>query len=120
MEARQPPLLARHGRSKPALFIFCLIFSLLAGCAHGKIPVVLEGTPAEPYEVIGVVETEVTWYSLQWLWYWWHYMPWYSSVHKVHEEKLVKKARKLGADAVINIEQLPHRSGARGEAIRFK
>jgi len=99
----------------------CLLAVLLTeSCAsRGKIPVILDYKPDRPYEVIEEVETEVKWGPLQWLWFWWHYLPGYSAIYKSHNKKLVKKARKLGADAVIDIDYLPHRSGARGTAIRF-
>ena len=97
-----------------------LILACLAGCAHGKIPQVFNQPPKEPYEVIQTVETTVHWGHLQWLWFWWHYLPWYPSVYKVHDKALIKKAQKMDADAIINVEYLEKRSGARGEAIRYK
>ena len=104
-----------------AFLIGCLVFGMIvSGCAHGKIPVILDPPPAEPYEVIGPVETKIELHGLQWVWFWWHYMPWYSPVYKIHEKALIKKARKLNADAIIHVKQLPRRAGATGEAIRFK
>ena len=97
-----------------------LIASISFGCAHGKIPVIYDQVPNEPYDVIGKVQTHVEWHGLQWFWFWWHYMPGYSPIYKIHEKALIKEARKLNADAIINVKQLPHRAGATGEAIRFK
>jgi len=112
----------RSGKTHFLIVSFLLVsifFNL--GCAHHKIPVILDHPPKDtPYEVIGPVKTEVNWHSLQWTWFWWHYLPWYPSVFKIHDKALIKKAQALDADAIINEEYLPHRSGARGEAIRFK
>lgn len=97
------------------------IFISFSGCVHNrKTPVILDHKPEQPYEVIQTVETEVDWGALQWVWFWWHYMPWYSSSNSIHRETLIKKAKKLGADAIINVKYLPRRSGATGDAIRFK
>ena len=98
----------------------CLAMVLLEACAHHKIPVILEQKPDRPYEVIDEVETKVEWGGFQWIWFWWHYMPWYSSADSIHREALIKKAKKLDADAIINVKYLPHRSGATADAIRFK
>ncbi len=109
------------GKKALSRFI-CLVitFSLLSACAHRKTPVILDLPPKDQsYEVIAPIETLVEWHGLHWLWYWWHYMPWYSSIYKTHDKKLIKKAKKLGADAIINVEYLPHRQGAKAEAIRF-
>ena len=102
------------------LVCLALFLNLLTSCAHRKTPVILNHPPKEPYEVISPIETRVEWHGLHWIWHWWHYMPWYSAVYKIHDKKLVKKAKKLGADAIINVEYLPHRQGAKAEAIRFK
>lgn len=108
-------------RTSPrVIFATVLAIAMILGCARGKIPVVLDYKPSESYEVIGTVETKTEWHGLQWLWYWWHYMPWYPSIQKYHEKHLVKKARKLGADAITNIRFFPARKGARADAIRFK
>ncbi|PIQ85265.1 MAG: hypothetical protein COV74_09925 [Candidatus Omnitrophica bacterium CG11_big_fil_rev_8_21_14_0_20_45_26] len=95
---------------------------LVMACASTpkKIPVIYDVKPTDPYEVIGIVETKTEWHGLQWAWFWWHYMPWQSAIYKKHNEALIKKAQKLGADAVINITYFPKRQGAQGEAIRFK
>ena len=102
------------------VFILLLIVVLGFGCAHGKVPVILDHPPQESYEVIESIEVIKEWHGLQWLWHWWHYMPWYPTVHRVHDKALIKKARRLGADAIINVEYLGHRQGAKAEAIRFK
>lgn len=102
------------------VLILSILISLL-GCAHGrKTPVILDHKPEQPYEVIQPIEAKVEWGGFQWIWFWWHYMPWYSSSNSIHREALIKKAKKLGADAVINVKYLPRRSGATGDAIRFK
>ena len=100
--------------------IYCLVVLIFFGCTHQKIPIILDHPPKEPYEVIAPIETKVEWHGLHWLWHWWHYMPWYPTIHKIHDKKLIKKAKKLHADAIINVEYLPHRQGAKAEAIRFK
>lgn len=110
---------------KPVRFHICviaiLILALFVGCAHRKkTPIILEQQPAQSYEVIQPIEAVVRWGKFQWVWFWWHYMPWYSSVNSIHREALIKKAKQLDADAVINVKYLPKRSGATGDAIRFK
>lgn len=102
------------------LLLIGLVSLQILSCAHGKIPVIIDPPPKEPYQVIETIEVKEEWHGLHWLWHWWHYMPWYPSIYKIHDKKLVKKARKLNADAVINIKYLPHRQGATAEAIRFK
>ena len=106
--------------SRTLIVWFCLVPLLLGACAHHKIPVILERKPDRPYEMIGEVETKVEWGGLQWLWFWWHYLPGYSATYKTHNDRLIKEAQKLDADAIINVEYLPHRSGARGDAIRYQ
>jgi hypothetical protein len=96
-----------------------LAAAIIVGCAHRKTPVLLEVPPERPFEVIQEIETKVEWHGMQWLWFWWHYMPWYSASHRVHNKTLIRKARKLGADAVIDVKYLPHRAGAQGKAIRY-
>ena len=102
------------------LGLWLIVSFFAAGCAHNKIPVIYDVPPKEPYDVIGTVETKVEWHGFQWIWFWWHYLPGYSPIHKIYEDSLIKKARKLNADAIINVKQLPKRAGATGEAIRFK
>ena len=102
------------------LLAMILVVVLLAGCAHGKIPVILDHPPAEPYEVIQSIETKTDWHGLNWIWQWWHYMPWYSTIYKMHDKQLIKIARRLNADAIINVKYLPRRRGAVAEAIRYK
>jgi len=106
-------------RSHTHLIIFLLLLSFVS-CAHRKTPIILDHKPEQPYEVIQPIEAKVEWGGFQWIWFWWHYMPWYSSSNSVHREALIKKAKKLDADAIINIKYLPKRSGATGDAIRFK
>ena len=108
-------------RATPFFRTLCLLLvaAYAAGCVHGKDPVILNEPPREPFEVIGPVEVKTEWHGLHWLWHWWHYMPWHSSIYKIHDQKLIRKARKLGADAIIKVEYFPHRRGAKGEAIRY-
>lgn len=107
---------------KKLLTVSVLIFYVLTwfGCVSTPLPQVLDRPPDEPYEVLGMVEVKREWHALQWLWSWWHYMPWCGPSHKLHEKKLAKKARKLGADAITNIEYYQRRLGAKAEAIKFK
>ena len=100
--------------------IIFLVSIFLYGCAHHKTPIILDQNPDRPYEVIQPIEAIVNWGHFQWVWFWWHYAPWYSSVNSIHREALVKKAKQLDADAIINIKYLPHHGGATAEAIRFK
>ncbi len=102
----------------PAVLILAGL--VLQSCAHQRIPIVLETDPEQSYEVIQKIEVKVEWGKLQWLWFWWHYLPWYSAVHKVHLKELVKEAQKIEADAIMNVKYLPHRQGATADAIRFK
>ncbi len=103
-----------------SLFILVFFLFQLSSCAAKKIPVILDQPPEEPYEVIQKIEVQTEWNALHWLWHWWHYMPWYSAIYKMHDQELIKKAQRVNADAIINVKYLPHRQGATAEAIRFK
>ena len=103
-----------------SLVLICILSLTFVSCAQHKIPVILQHPPEEPYDVIAPIEAKTEWHGLHWLWHWWHYMPWYPAITKVHDKKLIKEAQKLNADAIINIEYLPHRQGAKAEAIRFR